>query len=83
MPQPPIDTRPAAEEKQLEIIRQMPPWRKIELVFEMNDTVSELAKVGIRYRYPGINENELRRRYADLVLGKDLAQKVYGSYKQD
>ena len=75
MPQSPRDTHPTAEKIQLEIIRQMPPWRKIELVFEMNDTVSELAKVGIRHRNPGINENDLRRRYADLVLGKDLAQK--------
>lgn len=41
----------------------------------MSDTVSELAKVGSRHRYPGINEDDLRRRYADLVLGEDLAQK--------
>ena len=58
----------------------MPPWRKIELVFEMSDKDSELATVGIRYRYPGINENDLHRRYADLVLGKDLAHKVYGGW---
>ena len=83
MPQSPKDTHPAAEKIQLEIIRQMPPWRKIELVFEMSDTVSELAIVGIRHRYPGINEDVLHRRYADLVLEEDLAQKVYGSYKQD
>ena len=83
MRQIPQETHPSAEEMQIEIIRRMPPWRKIELVFELNDTVSALARVGIRNRYPGINEHDLRRRYADLALGKDLAQKIYGSLKED
>jgi len=34
--------------------------------------------MGLRSRYPRANEAELRRRMAGLLLGEDLARKVYG-----
>jgi hypothetical protein len=61
----------------------MPPRRRIELVFDLSDTVSALALPGIRNCLPGIGEQELRRRYADLALGNKLAKKVYGEIKKD
>lgn len=66
------DTHPSIEEIQVKILREMPPWRKIELVFELSGTVSTLARLGISRRYPRIGEQELRRRYADLALGTDI-----------
>jgi len=33
---------------------------------------------GLRQRYPAAGEDELRRRLAGLLLGEDLADKIYG-----
>lgn len=77
------DNHPIIEYKQIELLRQMPPWRKIELVFELSDTVSTLARLGIKNRFPGIGEQDLRRRYADLALGQELAKIVYGDSNKD
>jgi hypothetical protein len=37
-----------------------------------------LALAGLRSRYPQASETEMRRRPADLLLGEELARKVYG-----
>ncbi|MBC7250792.1 MAG: hypothetical protein H5T62_10965 [Anaerolineae bacterium] len=72
------DTRPEAERVQIELLRQAPPWRKLHLVGQMNQTVRTLALSGLRQRYPQATPEELRRRLADLVLGPALAAQVYG-----
>lgn len=50
----------------------------MEMLAQLNETVRVLALSGLRSRYPRANEAELRRRLADLLLGKELADKVYG-----
>ncbi len=72
------DTSIEAERIQFRIWRKMPAWRKLELVGEMNRAVRQLALVGLRQRYPSASERELQRRLADLLLGPDLAARVYG-----
>jgi len=72
------DTSPDAERVQFQIWRAMPAWRKLELVAQMNETVRELAMLGLRERYPNATPAELKRRYADLILGEELAERVYG-----
>ncbi len=72
------DTRPEAERVQIELLRQAPAWRKLELVGQMNLTVRLLALSGLRQRYPEATPDELRRRLADLLLGPALATRVYG-----
>ena len=72
------DTHPEAEKVQLELLRQAPPWRKLALVGQMNATVRLLAAQGLRQRYPQADESEIRRRLAGLLLGEELAARVYG-----
>ena len=72
------DTRPEAEQVQLELLRQAPPWRKLQLLGQLNQTARTLALSGLRQRYPQATPQELRRRLADLLLGQDLAAQVYG-----
>lgn len=72
------DTRPEAERVQIELLRQAPAWRKLEMVGQMNQTVRTLALSGLRQRYPQATPQELRRRLADLLLGPMLAARVYG-----
>ena len=72
------DTHPDAERVQIEGLRKISPWRKIELACELTESARELALAGLRQRFPNASEQELRRRLATLCLGAELAEKVYG-----
>jgi hypothetical protein len=72
------DTSPDVEALQIELMRQAPAWRKIHLAGQMYLTVKQLALSGLRQRYPTATQDELHRRLADLLLGPELAEKVYG-----
>lgn len=72
------DTHPQMEELQIRLLREIPPWRKMQMLTELNRTVRLLALTGLRNRFPKASDEELLRRLADLLLGEDLARKVYG-----
>jgi hypothetical protein len=48
----------------------------------MNQTVKLLALAGLKSRYPDETPEQLRRRLADLLLGSELACKVYGPIEE-
>ena len=77
------DTQPDAESVQIELMRQAPSWRKLELLGQLNQTVRVLVTSGLRQRYPDATDRELRRRLADLLLGAELAARVYGPKETD
>ncbi len=72
------DTRPEAEAVLIDLLRKAPPWRKLEMIDQLNQSVKLLAFTGLKDRYPDENETQLRRRLAGLLLGEDLARKAYG-----
>jgi len=72
------DTHPKMEALQIQLWREASPTRKMEMVAQLNATVQTLALAGLRSRFPNAGETELRRRLADLILGEELARKVYG-----
>ena len=72
------DTDPKIEALQVQYLRAAPSWRKMEMLARLNASARALALAGLRQRFPMAGEAELRRRLADLLLGSDLAQKVYG-----
>ncbi|MEJ2711164.1 MAG: hypothetical protein P8074_26390 [Anaerolineales bacterium] len=72
------DTHPKMEALQIRLLRDAPAWRKMEMLAGMNQAVRGLALAGLRQRFPDAGEAELRRRLASLLLGEDLARKVYG-----
>jgi hypothetical protein len=77
------DTSPEIERIQIERLRQMPGWRKMQLVGDMNDAVRTLALAGLRQRHPDDTPAQRRRRLADLTLGPELAARVYGPLQED
>ena len=76
------DTDPKVEALQIKMWRQASPTRKMHMLAQLNASVRILALAGLRSRYPNATETELRRRLADLVLGEELAHKVYGEMKR-
>ena len=77
------DTHPDVEALQIKLLRETPPWRKMEMLASLNASARELALAGLRRRYPHAGQDELRRRLADLLLGEELARKVYGEPNYD
>ncbi len=75
------DTTPAAENVLVEMLRQAPVWRKMEMLAQLNAAAQEVALAGLRRRHPQASEAELRRRLADLLLATELAARVYGPLK--
>jgi hypothetical protein len=72
------DTTPEAEAVLIDLLRQAPPWRKLEMMRQLNQTVRTVALSGLRHRHPNAGEAELRRRLAGMLLGPALALQVYG-----
>ena len=72
------DTDPKMEALQVELWRQASPTRKMVMLAQLSASARLLALAGLRARYPQASEAELRRRLADLILGEELARKVYG-----
>ncbi len=72
------DTSPETERMLFAMLREMPSWRKLDMVAQLNQAGRELALVGLQTRYPTATQDELRRHLADILLGTELAKRVYG-----
>ncbi len=72
------DTHADVEKMQVTILRSMPSWRKFRLLNDLILTGRKLALAGLRERFPAASAGELHRRLATLLLGPELANKVYG-----
>jgi len=76
------DTHPKIEQMQIELWRQASPTRKMHMLAQLNASARILALAGLCSRFPQASEIELRRRLADLILGEELARRVYGEMKR-
>jgi len=77
------DYRPKIERLQIELIRRMPAWKKFALVDDLNETVKAFAISGIKQRHPEATPESIRRMLAELMLGPELARKVYGELEAE
>jgi hypothetical protein len=73
------DTHPDAEAVLIRMLREAPPWSKLEMVVLLNESVRLLAQTGLRQRLPEENDDQIRTRLADLLIEEELAVKVYGT----
>ncbi len=71
------DTDPKMEALQIQLLRRMPSWKKIAILEGLNETVKTLAVSGIKQRYPQATPQQIHRMLAELMLGAELARKVY------
>jgi len=66
------------EALQIQLWRQASPTRKMQMLSHVNASARLLVLAGLRARFPQASESELRMRLAMLLLGEELARKVYG-----
>jgi hypothetical protein len=72
-----LDTSPEIERLQIEGWRQMSAAQKAAIVSGLTQAVFDLALAGIRARHPDSSPRERFLRMAVIVLGSDLARRVY------
>jgi hypothetical protein len=78
MPSTISDTHPDVTRIQASISCSMPSWRRFRLVNDLIVSGRKLALAGLCERFPKASAKELHRRLATLVLGPEIANKVYG-----
>jgi len=76
-PQSP-DTDAEAERYLFDRLRDLPPWRKAEMLSASTRAAYDLAMAGLRQRYPSATREESRKRYAALVLGREGSMALFG-----
>ncbi len=69
------------ESLQIQLWRQASPTRKMHMLAHLNASAKTVALAGLHSRFPDASAAELRRRLADLLLGEELARKIYGEIK--
>lgn len=72
------DTHLKMEALQIQLWREVSPTRKMNMLAKLNQSARLLALTGLRSQYPQSSEAELRFKLATLILGEELARKVYG-----
>src|SRR5690349_19318700 len=77
MTKPLSDTHPDAKAVLLRLTRETPAWRKWQLIMQHNELMQGLMTQGLRRRNPEASEQEIRRGLYELILGKELTDKLY------
>jgi hypothetical protein len=72
------DTSPETEAIQIDLLRKTPTWKRLRVAAEMSETIMLLSRIGVARRNPGATPAELRRLAAEVILGPELALRVYG-----
>jgi hypothetical protein len=73
----PADTSLEAFQVQVGIFRRMPPERRLAMVFEMSNSLRQVAANGVRSRHPNYSEGQVRLAVIRLMLGEKLFREVY------
>ena len=80
---PTLDTLPTADERYHELLRRMSPEKRLEAAMRLSMGVRELALAGIRQRFPGASEAELRVRLAVRLYGRVTVARAFRDIPPD
>ena len=71
------DTDEATERYLFDRIRELPPWRKAEMLSASTRAACELAMAGLRQRHPAASSAELQKRFAAITLGREVSIELF------
>ena len=77
------DTSQPSKARYYELLRNLPPERRMRAMLGLNRAVRELALAGIRNHHPTATEAELQVRLTVRLYGRDIAQRLFGSVPPD
>lgn len=70
------DTSPAVRARQIELLRSLPPARRLAMVADLTRTAIGLSRRALRARMPDAGESAVLLRWVELVYGEDLAARL-------
>jgi hypothetical protein len=62
----------------IQLLQQASPTQKMNMLAQLNASARMLVMTGLRSQYPQASKAELHHKLADILLGEELARKVYG-----
>lgn len=71
------DTSPIFEKVWIDRMRKLPGWRRLQLASRLSTSARRLCRAGLRARHPEATADELRRMFAEVHLGKELADNFF------
>src|SRR5262245_23400154 len=77
------DTSPSADARYHELLRRMPPERRLEAAMRLSAAVRELALASIRQRHPQADAEELRVRLTVRLYGRACAERLFHAVPDD
>jgi len=72
------DTDESAERAQIEILKLLPAWKKLELLDDACKTTRSVMMAGLRSRYPELSDAARHRMLMDLLVGEETAERIWG-----
>jgi hypothetical protein len=70
------DTSLEVERRLVQMVRQTPVWRRLQLADRLSHSLRDLVWCSLRQRHPQATPGELRRLFAAIHLGPELARRV-------
>lgn len=77
-PEKVLSASPRVQERYLNLIRAIPPGRKIEMAVKAGDLARQREIAEIRASNPEWSDKEARREYIRRWIPEDLRKKAYG-----
>ena len=72
------DTTSDAQRKQYELMGRLTPEQKLSMAFALTDAMRQLILADLRHRFPGADDEEIRRRFIARVLPREIVIRAYG-----
>jgi hypothetical protein len=77
------DTTPKTQLKHYELMRRLPPSKRLALAFELTHATRQLILSDLHHRFPDAGEDEIRRRFIARVLPREDVIRVYAFDPQE
>jgi hypothetical protein len=77
------DTSAQSRARYFELLRALPPERRLQTALGLSRAVRELALAGIREQFPGATDTELQVRLTVRLYGRVAAERLFASVPAD
>jgi hypothetical protein len=72
------DTTDEAQRKHYDLMRGLPPERRLALAFELTQATRNIIIADLRFRFPKADEEEIRWRFIARILPRKDVVRAYG-----